>query len=277
MHNLAENTKENHAHLLKTLQNLALEDKLMGCFADIPNEVYHHPACPGVSSTTLKSVLSKSLIHLETDRNKKSKAMDLGTGFHLFINEPDVFQNTYQLIPDRGNSFLHPGKQAMTESEFLTIKAMAEKLFKHPDAAPLLVGAQCELTFFSKDKETGLWKKCKVDIFPPGSSSLADLKSTRAVGAEAFMRDCRKLLYRISGAYYLEIVSEVLEKYMRDFYLIACDNQDPYEIQVHRIHDASIAQGEMEVREALRKIKKLQEQGTTAWRGYDLGINDIRI
>lgn len=267
-------TPENK-RILSTLQSLAAEGNLVGCFADIPVDVYHHPECPGISSTQLKGILKKSYKHYELERGKSTPDTRFGSAFHCFVNEPEAFVNTYQIIHGTKSEFLMPGKLALRDEDFITIQEMAKKLFAHPDAGPLLCGAQNEFTYFSMDQETGLLKKCRLDAFK--DNVISDLKSCQDASREAFIRDSRKYLTRISAAYYLEIVSEVLGERLGDFRLIACEKLPPYEIAVYPVDQSSINTASLEIRRALKTIKEIQQNGSQAWRGYQLNNSPISI
>lgn len=261
--------------ILKTLQSMADRNSLSGCFGDIPIDVYHHPQCPGVSSTQLKGILKKSYKHFLLEQRKESKAFAFGSALHCFVNEPETFVNIYQIIYGKQSEFLEPGKIALSSADFETIQHVARKLFEHPDAGPLLKGAQNELTYFSLDNETGVLKKCRVDAI--NNLAISDLKSCVDASPDAFIRDSRKYLYRVSAAYYLEIVSEVIGIRMKDFYLIATEKTEPFGIKAYRVSDRSIEQASGEIRKALKVIQTVHEQGSRAWTEYELGISDLYI
>lgn len=267
---------KNNQEILMTLISMANKDQLSGCFADIPPEVYHDRRCPGFSSTQLKGILKKSYRHWELEASVDSEATRFGTAFHCFVNEPETFVNTYQIIHGKkSQAFLEAGKTALMDDDFKTIEVMSKKLFAHPDAGPLLSGAQNELTYFSRDKETGVLKKCRVDAIK--DHVISDLKTCPDASPEAFGRDSRKWMTRVSAAYYLEVVSECLGTHLNKFHLIACEKNDPFEIAVYKVSDRSIQRGSQEVRKALKVIQNVIENPGDAWKGYELGIQELDI
>ena len=264
-----------NSDILQTLISMADKGTLTGCFADVPVEVYHHSQCPGISSTQLKGIIKKSYAHFCNEKRTESPALKFGSAFHCFVNEPEEFSNTYQIIYGEKTERLQSGRIALSIDDFETIKVMQKKVFEHPDAGPLIFDAQFELTYWSVDQQTGILKKCRVDAIK--NKIISDLKSCADASAETFARDARKYLYRISGAYYLEIVSEVLGEHLETFNLIACEKQQPHEINVFRISDNSLRKANEEIRHALKIIQTIHEQGAKAWSGYDLGIKDLHI
>lgn len=277
----------NHHHLsiLKTLKNLAEQGQLTGVYEDIPIEVYHHPECPGHSSTTIKRILEQSYNHWFCSKTKNTKSLRFGSAFHTFCNEPHLFNEQYKVIhAEKKNSSewkmgcLEAGERTpITLKEFRTIEIMSRKVFTHPTVGPQYRRAKKELTFFSKDQETGLWKKCRVDGLLMGEGKVLDLKSTADASQLSFASDCRKYLYRVSMAYYCEIVSEVLGEIYRHAELIACETEDPNEIAPYRVDDRSMERGGEEVRHALRTIKRILDEGESAWRGYPITAQDLLI
>lgn len=271
-----------HRDLLCDIINAEISDELTGCFKDIPIQVYHHPLCSGYSSTTIKRLVEQSYNHRHLF-NKNSKSLRFGSAFHAFCNEPHIFDVEYLVLPvdDRKSSEYRAAKKTsenkiiMTNPEFRSLEVMSRKLYEHPDAAPLLAGAAHEQTYFSKDAKTGLWKKCRTDA--KKGRAISDLKTCENASVMAFTYDAKKFLYRISGAYYLEVVSEVLGEIHTEFYLIACEKSEPYEVSVYRIPEFSIERAQSEIRQSLDVIRNILDQGERAWKGYSLGIKEIAI
>ncbi len=271
-----------HRDLLCDIINAEISDSLTGYYSDIPVQVYHHPLCTGYSSTTIKRLIEQSYNHRHL-LNKNSKSLRFGSAFHAFCNEPHIFDAEYLVLPvdDRKSSEYRAAKKAsgnriiLTNSEFRSIETMSRKLYEHPDAAPLLTGAVHEQTYWVKDKKTGLWKKCRTDA--KKGRAISDLKSCENASMMSFTYDAKKYLYRVSGAYYLEVVSEVEGEAHTEFYLIACEKSEPYEVSVYRIPEFSIERAQSEIRQALDLIRNILDQGDKAWRGYQLGIKEIAI
>ncbi len=261
--------------ILQTLISMADQGTLSGCFADIPVDVYHHSNCPGISSTQLKGIIKKSFTHFMEEKRTETPALHFGSAFHCFTNEPEEFARTYQILYGTKTERLEFGRIGLKADDFETIKVMQKKVFEHPDAGPLIQDAQFELTYFSVDQKTGIIKKCRVDAIK--NKIISDLKTCADASPETFARDARKYLYRISGAYYLEIVSETLGEPLNQFNLIACEKEAPHEINVFRISEASLKKADQEIRHALDIIQTVHEQGPKAWVGYDLGIKDLHI
>lgn len=82
------------------------------------------------------------------NRSAATSAMLLGSAFDTLLLTPDLFQQTYAVVPEvrRGtkawDEFVaeNPGKQLIKIDEMDQIHAMAIAVKKHPEAAKLLTG-----------------------------------------------------------------------------------------------------------------------------------------
>lgn len=275
--------KPNQRSVLCDIIAAEINDTLGNCYSDIPIQVYHHPLCTGYSSTTIKRLIEQSYNHWFVGKNEQTSSLRFGSAFHAFCDEPHVFDQEYLVVPtiDKKSAEWRAAKKTvrdkilLTSGEFKSIEVMSRKLYEHPDAGPLVKGALNEITYFSKDSATGLWKKCRVDKIK--NRAVADLKSTRSADAISFSFDSKKFLYRISASYYLEIISEVTGIRHTDFYLIPCETTEPYECAVYRVSDHSIEKAQSEIRQALGIIRTVLDEGDSAWRGYPIGIREISI
>jgi hypothetical protein len=265
--------KPEHLEILENIKEMEASGDLdRARFSDIPIEVYHHPDCPGISSSQIKLILERSFAHYKA--KVETYALRFGNVFHTYTNEPDTFADTYEIAPTSSKRskewFSAQRKNAgqkilITIDEFYLAKFMSNKVFDHPEAGPLLQGATFEETFFSRDEETGILKKCRVDARK--GLVLSDLKSTENASARAFRSDAIRYGYGISAAYYCEIVTEVLGQIVDDFRLLACEKPSPHEVAVYKIHEGSLQDGEQKFREVLRTVAAI-ESGKQTWKGY---------
>ncbi len=180
------------------------------------------------------------------------------------MNEPHLFREQYAIWPGSSRKkadywgfnrqAANKNKITLLEREFKMIETMSRKLFTHPEAKELLEGAQFEITFFSRDQETGVLKKCRVDAIK--DFILSDLKTCWDASAAKFKWDARKYGYDLSGAFYLEVCSEFYGKLLNQFYLIPCEKEEPHEITTYLIHPDSIA-----ARERSNKNRTKKDRG----------------
>lgn len=274
-----------HQNILTTLIEMEKAGTLGGIYSDIPMQVYHHPKCPGYSSTTLKRIVDRSYNHWFYSKDDGSNSLRIGSAFHTFVEDAAIFREEFAISPsDTRNSAEYkktvkenPNKTIITSDEFQLISSMEKKLISHPDAVRLIKGAVKEQTFFAQDPETGIWLKCRPDLHQRAELQVSDFKTCANASESAFTYDAKKYLYRVSAAHYLNVITLVTNVIHRDFNLIACEKETPNDIAVYRVDERSIVRGEEEVRKALTIIDSVNKKGPEAWTGYVLGIKDIVI
>lgn len=264
-----------HRDILETLISMEAAGTLdRQCFSDLPIQVYHSPICPGISSTAIKTIVKSSISQWQKSTFTGSRATRFGNAFHTYVNEPNLFSETYEITQSRQKLF-HREKIPLLDSDFQLIIKMQKKLYQHPDASIILNGAQFEHSYFSRDSETGILKKCRLDA--KNGDTMGDLKTCEDASESAFTYDCKKYLYRISAAYYLEVTGEVIGKVLSDFRLIACEKKESNDINVFTVSQRSLNQGSEEIRRTLRSLQTYKEQNGQTWTGYPLGAKEILI
>lgn len=230
----------NQSDVLKQLIEYEKQGKLdREYFDDIPIEVYHHPECPGISSTRLKMVYKNDYKPVE-----ETEALFFGRAFHCYILEPELFLKTYSI------GVIDKCLQYLSWQEYEMLQAMKVALEAHPLYKNYFVGGASERTFFSRDNVTNTLKKCRTDKIK--GMSVADLKTTTNASESNFIYSAKKYGYGFSGAYYLGIVSEVLGTRTDDFTMWAVEKkiEDP-KIGVYMPNFGSLERSDLAVREAL--------------------------
>lgn len=274
-----------HREMLCQIISAEIDGSLQGAYSDIPIQVYHHPLCSGYSSTMIKRIIDQSYNHAFLSSNSQAGHFRFGSAFHAFCNEPHLFDRDYIVAPvdkRRSSEFKATKAKAglrivLTNKEFRAIEVMARKLFTHPDIGPMIQGpgTQYELTFFSQDSKTGLWKRCRADI--KQGKNVQDIKTCLSASESSFISDAKMFLYRISASWYLEVISEVENEIHTDFWLHACEKEDPWEVAKYKVAGVSLDRAQKDIRGALDLIRSVLDDGEKAWRGYKLGVKEIVI
>lgn len=159
---------------------------------ELSNDDYH--ADPAIGSSGLKSFKECPAIYYDKyiapdkEPTEESKAMRVGSFAHIRLLEPDLFKKEYAVSPEfalvnkgKKNETLKTmnrnhgdwgafedectaiGKKPILYSEYAEITAMANVIRKHPLASRMLMNGQEEMSFFTKDDETGLMIKSRPD------------------------------------------------------------------------------------------------------------------
>lgn len=225
----------NHEEAVQKLIDLEAAGQLECVYLDdIPIDAYHDPRCPGVSSTTLKSVLKA-----EAKPKSDKPAFSFGKAFHTLVLEPELFNVTVM--------------QTVDADEYQMMLKMQEVLKSHPKFDELFEGTSKERSFFSRDKDSGLLKKCRTDIAM--GNIIVDLKSTRSVVKDTFQFDAKKFGYGFSAAYYIEIVSEVLNSRIENFHWVCVEKSMKPKVGIFHPHQDCLSKRNQEIREALEIYK----------------------
>lgn len=247
----------NHEEAVQKLIDLEAAGQLECVYLDdIPIDVYHDPRCPGVSSTTLKSVLKA-----EAKPKSDKPAFSFGKAFHTLVLEPELFDLTVM--------------QTVDADEYQMMLKMQEVLKSHPKFDELFDGTVKERSFFSRDKETGILKKCRADIAM--GNVIVDLKSTRSVIKDTFQYDAKKFGYGFSAAYYMEIISEVLNISVNNFYWVCVEKSKTPKVGIFYPHQDSISRRHKETRSALEIYKLNQKQPDRPYVGASPEAEEIWV
>lgn len=244
---------------------------------DLTNAQYR--AMPGISSSDVKAVASKSVAHWKFAQRKASAAFDLGTAVHALVLEPE--KDLIMRGPEdrRGNKWKDAalaadldGKLLLTESDYDTARAMADALFKHKPARDLLnvKGLVAEASFFATDPDTGLQIKCRPDAFAP-SGVLLDVKTTQSASPDGFAREVQKYGYHIQAAFYAHVLREAGYD-AAPMVFLCVEKETPYAVCVHALTHDYAAYGLAQAKAAMAKIAKAETEGqfTTGWPDVNL-------
>jgi hypothetical protein len=272
---------KNNLDILRDLQGLEKRGDLVGVFSDVPIEVYHHPECPGTSSTDIKAILrSLNYWGYQQTKKKTTDALRFGNAFHTYVLEPDLMWERYEMvdiIPSKYDPLTSPGKILLLPEELSRIEIMDSKIHAHPDASLLFQDARREVTFFSIDPLTGIVKKCRADIWR--GCEMTDLKSTTDASEDAFTYDCGYYDYPISAAFYMEVGTEASGMHINLFNVVAAESEEPHDVAVYDIDGDVLFNAEKLIRVAMKRIdesRKALARGEVPWVGYPVGIKTIR-
>ena len=243
---------------------------------DLTNDAYH--ARPEISSSDVKAVALKSLLHWKNRVYKSSPTFDLGTAVHAMLLEPEKDLIIRGPEDRRGNKWKEAklaadldGKTLLTEDDFDLAQAMAAAVMAHP-AASLFVNAAdlvAEGSFFAEDPQTGVKIKCRPDGYIPpylNDGILFDIKTTQDASPNGFPRDVSKYGYDLQAAFYRRVM-RLHGAGDLEFYFICVEKAAPHAVCLHKLTDEYIAAADLKVTETLHKIANAEAANdyTTGW------------
>lgn len=272
------------------LQALAACGDLVGIFDGIPSEVYHHPACPGISKSDL-DLIRRSIHHYNSkglmQKEERSKALIIGSAIHDRILLPDLFQSQYCEEPigiDKRTKAgkeewaewqsMNAGKIPLSAMDMAMIEDMAEQVLTHPICKEIFKGAKFEQTIFWRDPETGILCKCRPDIIRE-DGIIADLKSCIDASLNQFRRSIVNYSYDKQAAYYLEGASQALGRKYENFIFICIEKEIPHGVALYNANEAILEAGKALFRQDLELFREGRNpQKDHRW-GYPIEIQDI--
>lgn len=247
----------------------------------ISNKEYRARA--GVSSSDLKKI-TKSPAHFKYRKDNPEQdtpTLLFGRAVHKYVLEKEKFNEEFAVAPTVNRRTkdgkaawqefceANSGKDIISTEDFEKIKAMKKALYSTPFAPKLLNGKK-EVSYFTKDEDTGLVVKCRPDCqtMIADTHILVDYKSCNDASNEAFMRDAIKLSYDLQMAFYKDIMDKVTG-YNHSVIFIAQEKTAPYVVNVLEANEYFLKSG----RDMYKTYLKIYNDclNSNNWYGY---VND---
>ena len=177
---------------------------------EMADYVYHDKKkYPHISSSDVKTVYSKSLLHWVGQEYKESPALEMGKAVHSLILEYEK-EAVMRGPARRGTNAWKEakelaekqGKIVLTEKDYDTALEIAESALFNSDFLRSKVSAKnfiSEASIFTRCKKTGMLIKCRPDGLwfekQQGKGEILDIKTTQDASPEGFERELRKYNY----------------------------------------------------------------------------------
>jgi exodeoxyribonuclease VIII len=252
-----------------------------------------------ISYSGLKN-LKKSPAHYRQYKDEpadvETDAMAFGSAYHMYILEPERFEQEYYIFDDDaiyqvliGEGFKSPRStkqyKEWAESEmriigdrktiekdlFQKIKDMKEQLMKHYYCRALLSGGEAEysITGVLQTADGDIKIKAKPDYIKRDKRFIIDLKTAFDVSIDGFSRAAADNDYHIQAALYSDLMDMITgDDRGWTFYFIAQEKKRPYAFNIFEASPQFIGQGKYEYEQLLKLYKMCVEQNR--WPGYQV-------
>lgn len=218
---------------------------------------------------------------LDGNRPTTTSAMFLGSALDTLLLTPDLFSETYAVVPDirRGtkawDEFVaqNPGKQLIKIDEMDQIHSMVMSLRKHPEAAKLLTDGTPQVSFKWQDRQSGLLCKGRADYVR--GNTVIDVKTTQNAGPNEFSKSIASFRYHVQAAYYLEAMAQTGHKVSDEFLFIAVEKEPPYLVAVYKLDHEALSLGMATFAAELCHLANCLKRDE--WPGYASGIDTIGL
>lgn len=265
-----------------------------GIYANIPIEVYHSAQCTdgnSVSSSDLRTAWSKSLRHTHArwahnpnrppkNDNDETMFMRFGRAAHHLILGEDDFSLQYVVHPEKYRDKVTAeekpwhmaanyckkwvadmratGRTVLKPAEIARIAPIVASLRLEPLVQADGLTGLVEHSMVVKDKETGLFLRCRPDVIP-NDGDYVDLKMTGDVTDDGVRKSLRSFLYHMQGGLIWE-VCEQLGLPFTSFTLLLVERDEPHCTRAVPLDMEDLALGRLQCRAMIRRVAECIER-----------------
>ena len=264
---------------------------------DVPHDLYHGAEIcdgPSISSSGLKVIahcpikywFNSPLNPNRPKEEKKSKAFNFGTAAHDWLLLGQLFLDGFVIIEDDLNlntnkakaikaEAAENGQRILRDKELKAIDAMRKAIEAHPFAGKAFRAGEAEKTLAWKDKETGVWLRCKPDFLPHALKIVPDYKTAEEASKEAFQRAIDNYGYYMQAPLYLDGIEAVFGERPSHWIFVVQEKNPPYVVELHELSDEALYRGDRENRIAIRRFAECLS--SDKWPGYSETINQLDL
>jgi len=191
--------------------------------------------------------------HYMDNPKASSDAMLIGTAFHLAMENMDKFKTDVIELPalnlktkagrEERTQFkeANNGKIILPNGDLQIVRNMVDNCLSTQTVQSLIHGAEHEVSGYCKG-QFGVPCKFRADLITE-TWAVVDFKTTRDASEVAFAWDCRKFMYHLQAAFYLDCMARVKGFNISEFIFVAVENVAPYGVGVYRLDYPSIRRG----------------------------------
>jgi len=224
--------------------------------------------------------------HAQHHPQKPKRAYDIGHAVHRQIlgkgaelaevHAPDYRTKAAQAERDNARD---RGKVPILTGELREVRAMADAVFAHDEAAGILADGVAEMSLYATDPATGVKLRARPDwmaLIGGERLWLADVKtSVTAAEPAAFARKAADLGYAVQAAFY-RLVARLLGLDDDPAFVFLCvEKTAPYLVSVVEWDTEAMAEGNRLVRQAIDIFAHCSD--ADEWPGYPCGIQSISL
>lgn len=221
----------------------------------------------------LKALETSPLHYHRVPRRKDTDALKVGRSVHAFVLDPG--SATVAMYDGRraGKAWEafrdeHVGEVILSAEDMAKAFDMRAAVASHPIAGRLLSDGAGEVTMLW-DLD-GIACKARADWVTP-SGAIVELKTSRKVRPDAFMREFASRLYHAQAAFYALGLTETQGFEPPEHYVITVENEAPFDVAVYRVGLPVIEAGARKIEAWMSTLKACRASGR--WPG--VGGDDI--
>lgn len=253
MAELKKQSKQKDIKLIK--ENLSMQD--------------YHSMKDVVGKSDLDLIDRSPAHYAYRESSSQSRAMVMGSAIHSAILEPDLFANEYKLLTDvkdrRSSAYKEAIKHrhedfVLTGPESQRIKGMQSGVSNNQEAFNILTQeGRAELSVITKDPETGVGVRCRIDWLTKSGHAL-DLKKTQDAREAAFARSVAAYRYHVQEAFYRDVWKWETGEELSSFRFLAIEENLPHASVIWTLDDEAVSHGRSLYRKALNTYAECLEK-----------------
>jgi CRISPR/Cas system-associated exonuclease Cas4 (RecB family) len=236
-----------------------------GYYTDLPMSEYHKSST-GISKSSLTKLMNGSPKKYRFWRDKPSPtsaALAFGTLAHQLILEPEDFYKENQvteLLRSGTKAWKaeeeESGKNLVKEKEWNELHQIRRSIENHSLGKRLIDGeGEVESTSIWEDEKTGLILKCRPDKIARKLGIVVDIKTSRDIRPQSFIRDASKLHYHLSSAMTLEGLRANAQDF-NEYVFLVIEKEAPFEVAIYMNDEEAIKRGLAEMRATLELLRR---------------------
>lgn len=259
----------------------------------LPNSLYHNS----------KALISKSALDLAArsaahfwwaatnpllEKEEPSEALVIGSAFHCYVLEPDVFRREYVVMPHFGDmrsprsralreawqNGCGPNTQFLTKAQFTMIDAMRESLYRHKKIRRILENGRPEVTCAALCPHTGLPRKCRWDWLSEIDGLGLDLKTARDGSQDMWRLEAAARRYNVQDRYYTD-TSNLCGVDVQEVAFAVIEKEPPYICGLYVVDATAKLSGEHKYMNDLNRIYESVRNGY--FEGYGDDAKEISL
>ncbi len=221
-------------------------------------------AADGLSNSYLWRLINQTPAHAQVPFPRTDE-MTIGSATHLAVLQPELAAKTLKQGPAtrRGKAWAEAKEAAeaeglllLTENDFAQVEAMRDAVWRTPEAASLLTGANAkyeQAAFWNFDGEKC---KCKVDMVNPDTNTIVDLKTSVDASPRGFANSVAKYGYHQQAASYKFGYGEASDKAIHHFIFLVVEKSPPFCLAIYELDAPSTSEGWSSYLAAIEMHKK---------------------
>jgi len=234
---------------------------------DMPAEAYH--AGPGASKSMLWKLHSRSPFHARFQTRQETSPQRFGSAAHTAVLEPEKFEPAYERGPDdrRGNKWKDAevaaataGRILLTSGDYDDAMRLRDALHRNPLVRKLTANALAERSGYWIDPATGELCRCRPDLYNPGMSVIADLKSTTDASPNAWRKRVADYGFHAQEPWYSRGWAAAGGGDVDAFLFITVERDAPYAHAIYELTPSAVAEGEAIMNAALERYAECRKR-----------------